>query len=437
MSTWRTCLWRLWPWKKNQGDEQSSLKSTDRAANRFDQYAILIENVVVWENPVVSAACVLSVNLFFWIIFTLERKFYFIITLILWLILFYNFWNEQIFPYMKTRWTKFALIGDWCNQNCSAPAVNECGRYYVQIRGCITKCCCWMVNFRQEYPGLFCVWMIVFFVCLAALGQAVPGLLMAYIASMTVLIGPGLVIHVLPSSVVHRISTFRQLLIPPTTGEHDSEVDEYLPESNKETLAVLSQATDINSSSHVSYLDLDLDVTKMPSHDQESLEGSLDAPEEFELSPYEVDGVLNSEHIRRRKKGSSGKKARRSVDQDFEERDGDDDQGMKFESMHFEGGDSSSEEEELKVFSQGLSLDRVPQDDLVGIRSEVTGGVSQLLGEILVRSGAVASVVRGMGSLVPPVQRASGHHQPPVRSQHKEEEDSDEDFEMISEEDLS
>lgn len=465
MSTWRSTLWRFWPWRKNQEVSQCLLKENPNISGRFDQYAILIENVLIWENPIVSAAWVITVNLFFWLIFTFERKFYFLLTMVLWLVLFCNFWNEQLFPYMKLRWSKCASLGEWYNRNCSNQAVTEYGRYYVQIRASVVNFYSWLLNFRKEYPGLFCIWMLVFFICMTALGQAIPGLLMAYIVSMLMLVGPGIVLHLLPASFLQRISTLQQLFMHHSTGENDSEVEEYLPERNKENFAVLSQATDLSessgeggvdegleallpendnnhtnggdSSSHISYFDLDLDVTRMPSHDQESIEGSLDAPEEFALSPYEVDSVLSSEHIRKRN-NAGGKKKRRSIDRESDGRrgSGDDESGIKFENMHFEG--ESSEDEEIKVFTEGLTLDTIPQDDRGGIGSEVAGRMGNLLGEILVRSGAVAAMARGMsnvGALVPPIQRVPERGQ---SSRNQREEDSDdEDFEMISEEDLS
>ncbi|KAG8230827.1 hypothetical protein J437_LFUL010224 [Ladona fulva] len=466
MSTWRDTLWRFWPWKKRQGENQCLLKDNENKSCRLDQYAIIIENVLIWENPFVSATCVLFVNLLFWTIFSLERKFYFLLSLILWPVLFYDFWNEYLFPYLKVRWTAVARIGEWYNQHCSAQSVTEYGRYYVQMRAYFVNFYSWLVNFRKDYPGLFCIWMFVFFVCLAALGQAIPGLLMAYIVSMVILVGPGIAIHLLPSSFVQRVTTIHQYLVPTGSGGNDSEVEEYLLEPSKETLAVLSQATDLSessaeggidegleallpendnnhtvngdSSSHVSYFDLDLDVSKMPSHDQESLEGSLDAPEEFELSPYEVDGVINSEHLRKRNPVPSSQKDRRqSVEKEQGSRrsSADDDSGIKFENMHFEGGESS-EEEEIKNFTEGLSLERVPQEDRSGLGSEMAGRMGNLLGELLVRTGAVAAMARGMGNmggLVPSTQGSTNRR----RDRGDEDLDSDEDFEMISEEDLS
>ncbi|XP_046390151.1 reticulophagy regulator 3-like [Ischnura elegans] len=413
MTTWRTFFWRLWPWKRDNEDEKCSFKSNDRIVNRFDQYAVLIEYIAVWENPLVSAACVLLVNLIFWFIYAFERKFYCILTLVLWFILFYNFWNEHLFPFVKSQSTNFAVFGDWCYRNCRTSAVKEDGRYYVHLRTCASKFYCWMVKCRQDYPGLFCAWMLTFFMSVAALGQALPGLPLAYAASMLLLVGPALALRFWHPSL-HKI------LLAPSTPSGD-EVEEYLPESSGEALAVLAQAADLSvgaecsegvdddsliprgdltnsgadSTAHISALDLD--VLRMPPHDdQESLEGSLDAPEEFALTPCLVDGVRR----RRKRPQHQGEDV------------------MCFESTHFDGSSSEEEGEALSLLGGGGKV----------------GPMGQLLGQLLVRTGAAASVALAVQGRVAQGRGVQSRAAEPPPS---DDDESDEDFEMISEEDLS
>jgi hypothetical protein len=171
----------------------------------------------------------------------------------------------------------------------------------------------------------------------------------------------------------------------------------------------------------------------MPSHDEESTDG-LDVSE-FDLatsaqSPQKM--YENPQHIKCH------------FDPEFSESDEEDIAGIHFQSSHF-NGDSSEEEE--KAFTQGLKFSDVSKSSKnprktsesasADIGKMLTSSVMHVVSKNVSSLGAMGqsllSTVIGSGTKQEKQRQRAVHQQDEQTSS----DDSEEDFEMISQDDLS
>jgi hypothetical protein len=177
----------------------------------------------------------------------------------------------------------------------------------------------------------------------------------------------------------------------------------------------------------------------MPSHDDGSTDG-LDVSE-FDLaaSPHSPP--------QQQKKSDTVQCTKQTLDPDFSDSDEEDTAGIHFQSSHF-NGDSSDEEE--KAFTQGLTFSEVGQLPQNPSSLKETSELAPTgFGEMLTSSvmHAVSKTIPNLGvmgqSLLSTVvtsglkQQDSKKQAASQRYEHTYSDDSEDDFEMVSQDDLS
>jgi len=180
-------------------------------------------------------------------------------------------------------------------------------------------------------------------------------------------------------------------------------------------------------------------MSAMPSHDEESTDG-LDV-NEFDLA--------SSPHSppQQQKKSDPQQHTKQILDPDFSESDEEDTAGIHFQSSHF-NGDSSDEEE--KAFTQGLTFSEVsqlPQNQSsvketsqlaqTGfggmLTSSVMHAVSKTIPTLGVMSQSLLSAVVTSGTKEQELKKEAVCQ----RYERMYSDDSEDDFELVSKDDLS
>ena len=158
----------------------------------------------------------------------------------------------------------------------------------------------------------------------------------------------------------------------------------------------------------------------MPSHDEGSTDG---------LDVSEFDLAASAQSPSQKPDPQYNKQA---LDPDLSDTDDEDLAGIHFQSSHF-NGDSSDEDE--KAFTQGLTFSEVGQSS----KTKALASAPQGIGEMLTASvmQAVSKNISNLGAMGQSLLStviSTGTKKPEERTS---SEDSEEDFEMISQDDLS
>lgn len=458
---------RFFHWK-NRGNETAVHIVTEeehiiRALRRFEPHVIKLQRVLIWENPVLSVLCVLVVNILFWSAVNFECRFY---GFVFWTILIgvvYDMWIEKIWPEISVPVARRSQsTGDRTAVSPSVLSVPEISHYLCEAHMLLKDYYIWLKTLRGDQPGVFCCGMSCCFFGLSLIGRAVPGTVIAYFLIMLIMIGPGICIHLLPSSVFEKLRSLRTVFR--TKGKDtDSEVDEYLPEQTGENLALLQLAVEPadfdkdedqepslagtddftldteTGDSSATQTSFTTGMSAIPSHDEGSTDG-LDV-NEFDLA--------SSPHSppQQQKKSDSQQHTKQILDPDFSESDEEDTAGIHFQSSHF-NGDSSDEEE--KAFTQGLTFSEVSQLPQNQSSVKETSQLAQTgFGGMLTSSvmHAVSKTIPSLGvmgqSLLSTVVTSGTKEQELKkeavcrRYERTYSDDSEDDFELVSKDDLS
>ncbi|KAJ9575732.1 hypothetical protein L9F63_007378 [Diploptera punctata] len=440
---------RVWYWKFTRNETAVHVVTEEenltKALGRYEPYIIKVQRVLIWEKPVISVLCILFINILFWLAVNFECRFYGFVFWILLLGFLYDMWIDRIWPEISVPIEGRRQNTDDCTTvHPSILSVPEMSHYISETHMCLKNYYSWLKNIRSEQPGMFCCGMSCCFVILTLIGRAIPGSVIAYIIVMMVMIGPGVCIHVLPPTVKERmrnIKTFFKM----KSKDTDSEVEDYLPEQTGENLALLQLAgepvdddkeedlepslngtedfafdteTGDSSNTHTSFT---TGVGVMPSHDEGSTDG-LDVSE-FDLATSAQSPTQKSEP----------QYSKKALDPDISDTDDEDIAGIHFQSSHF-NGDSSDEDE--KAFTQGLTFSEVGQSSS---KTKEPVASPQGIGEMLTASvvQAVSKNISNLGAMGHSLLSTVISSGTKKQEERTSSEDSEEDFEMISQDELS
>ncbi|XP_069683525.1 reticulophagy regulator 3-like [Periplaneta americana] len=463
---------RVWHWKFTRNETAVRVVSEEehltKALGRFEPYVIRVQKVLIWEKPLISVLCVIAVNLLFWLAVNFECRFY---GFIFWMILagfLYDMWVERIWPEISVAAeARMRSTDEWTPVHPSVLSVPEISHYLSQTHMLLKEYYTWLKNLRGDQPGLFCCGMSCCFIGLTLIGRAVPGPVIAYVLVMLLMTGPGVCIHLLPPSVIEKLQFFTTLF-KIKGKDTDSEVEDYLPDQTGENLALLQLAgepldfekDDDQDPSLNGTEDFGLDtetgdssntqtsfttgVSVMPSHDEGSTDG-LDVSE-FDLASSTPSTSAPSQQ--QKKSESQQHSVHSRLDPDLSDTDDEDIAGINFQSSHF-NGDSSDEDE--KAFTQGLTFSEVGQSTQspASVAKAREHPAPSGIGEMLTSSVMYAvskniSSLGAMGQSLLSTVISSGTKQPEPKKQalrrrdeRSSSDESEEDFEMISQDDLS
>lgn len=282
----------------------------------YERYLYKIQNIIKWEEPIESVFSVILVNTLFWFLTYIHWKFYGLLFTLLCSFVIHEAWMEHIWPEIRLPKEKKLEIE---SEKISLPegllTVSEISHYASSIKNALNKHCNRMKYLRATQPPVYCAVVSLGCLIIAGIGTFISGLVLIYLLTMGFMIIPGIIKHFLSpehkEKLVTIVKSFSCILLPP---ESSGNFDEYMPESTKENLVLLSQAGDNNDLSTPSTEDSSLGDLMMPGYD----ESSVDTVESLMLPTIPQDS---------------------SEDTDSEAG------ALRFKSSHFNGDGSSTDEE--------------------------------------------------------------------------------------------
>ncbi|XP_053203101.1 reticulophagy regulator 3-like isoform X2 [Panonychus citri] len=268
----------------------------------FEEYFVSIQSILIWERPYVSAVFLIAINCLYWLIVSWTRRFFSIVSLVCLVTSIYQCWSFYVWPEIRARPPE--PDEGWVPVHptvLSAPELTHYINEIITISGAMVD---WFWQLRKNQPGLFCSMVTVFLTITAIIGSLVPGVVILYIILMTVAIGPGVFLYVVPESWYQTVRNFFGNSMSSTPSSSLS------PSNSKATLTCTPEIHDIEhlniSSSHEKEQGRKLSeaFTKCDQL-EESFEMDKDESSLQLLSDSKLDGTLDFELADRPSRESS------------------------------------------------------------------------------------------------------------------------------------
>ncbi|XP_039296892.1 reticulophagy regulator 2-like [Nilaparvata lugens] len=444
MAVFRNILRKAYFWKKFDDQNQVNKdKEDDTRTLRESSYVFHVQNVITWDNPSYSFLWIGLVNLLFWLSVILDYKAPAIVSTISLLICLHGMWTNKIWPEIRVK---------RCNEdeeNRRRRSMNGSGDHgspmlseYLQsswetCRNNFSK----LLNMREQNKIQFFAVMAGMFIAIFMIGQMISGFLLTYLIVMAIMIGPGLWIHVLSKEtktwIINYVECLCNILNQTGDAANTEEEDEYMLEESGENMAVLSRFVDGEDTNDSFYskgsatpLSFVTGVATMPSHDDISLD-SMPSFSELDLA------LENS---------SQRTVILKDVEDFSDDSSSNDPAIMDFQSGHFNGNESSGDEEE-NMYARDLTF---TETDCTHTSTEPAGiSFSSVLTATTSNLGNLGAVV-GQTLLTNVVNRAlgyTGENQPKsgpedqklkmAKNDSSNSLSSNEDFELISHDEVS
>ncbi|XP_076047596.1 uncharacterized protein LOC143029085 [Oratosquilla oratoria] len=486
MAALRSILYRLWPFKSEnnrgnseQHEQKDGTKKITRVLGPWESYMVTIQSILIWEKPPKSALSVVAVNVLFWLLVASELRVYFVLSVVVLGVFLHQQWVHSIWPEIRLPPKDPEDTEEWTPVHPSVLSVPEISRYVEGSWRGFRDNLIWLKNLRRTQPAVFCALISTCLSMFAIVGHLVPGVVLVYATLMFLMTGPGILIHIIPTSFYTKVAQIRAALrgdnsvMEASHESLDNDLAEFLPEEK----SAEAQAA----------LDVPL-MSQDPTEDQ-SLEEEEDVVEEV------IQEQVDKKGSKRYKRGSGAGSAPSDLSlpiiapidenssqsfttglNDFPSYDHDsvDDldipdieppelphpkhtrDEMKFVSSHF--GESSEEEE----FAEGLTFEEKSQSQVehigprrrearqaraVGGSEIVDSGLSQIMSTVLAQNAGSVFSALGQNLVSSVIGQVQQHHESieeegprstslsSARQQHSVT-DLEEDFEMISDDEF-
>lgn len=336
-------------------------ENLSRALGKVEPYVVWLQSILIWENPVHTVVAYFCFNVLFWLAVSLNLKFYFVLFTTTLVVLVYEMWVDKVWPEIRVPLP--AEQGDnegWTPLHPRVLSAPELSHYLNKSMQFVHNQYIRLRNLRNEQPGVFCALMSIGCIILMGLGRSISGTLLLYIIFMSLLLIPGVCIHILPA--VSQGDWHTHFL-----GSKGDDVDEYLPEQTGSNMVLLEKAVEADHSDHEDEDDFNIPpaellhvddmtdsgapsltfisgITAMPAPEDLSLDGTDFS---FEIPQSTEKKAQSSAHQTKSKTRSAS-----SMDVDINSSDSDEsislpeneNLGIHFQTRHFKR-ESSSEEE--------------------------------------------------------------------------------------------
>uniref|UniRef100_A0A2R5LC15 Putative conserved plasma membrane protein n=2 Tax=Ornithodoros turicata TaxID=34597 RepID=A0A2R5LC15_9ACAR len=230
-----------------------------RLVGPFEAYLVSIQSLLIWERPYLSAVALVAVNCFFWFIVSCSRRFYSFAAILAAIIFMYKTWVNSIWPEIRVPPAEGEDTEQWTPVNPQVLSVPELNRYVTEWSESAKKWFSNIIALRKTHPGLFCTLACTMFTLTAVLGRMVSGVLIVYTLLMTVTLGPGIALYVVPETWYEQFDAIMSIASgkPPNSsvmeeesqglasfpdGEDESDLDSFLPDLNLLPAAVQSKS---------------------------------------------------------------------------------------------------------------------------------------------------------------------------------------------------
>ncbi|XP_034249228.1 reticulophagy regulator 3 [Thrips palmi] len=454
-------LGKLLKYARGTPDQSASRPPTreenlSRALGKVEPYVVWLQSILIWENTSYTLFAYAIFNFLFWFVVSLDFRFYFLLFTTTLVVVVIEMWVDKVWP--EIRVPQPAEQGDnegWTPLHPGVLSAPELSHYLNKAMQFVHNQYLWLHSLRNEQPGMFCGLMSIGCLILMWIGRSISGTTLLYIICMSLLMIPGICIHVLPTA--SQVDWQSRLL-----GSKDNagdDVDEYLPEQTGSNMVLLEKAVEPDHSDHEDEDDFNIPpaellhvedmtdsgapsltfisgITAMPAPEDLSLDGTDFS---FEIPVTEKKASPLAHQTKRKNHTSS------SMNVDTNSSDSDEsislpeneNVGIHFQTRHFKR-ESSSEEE------SGPPRNKRPMEVP---RKSSSGSVADAAAAVLSYSSAgalnLASLGASMGqSLISSVissKPAQSTRSVPVKEEVEEDDSfSDTDgFEMISQDEFA
>jgi hypothetical protein len=318
-------------------------------------FSAFIIYLLAWEQPIASATTLVAINCVFWLIVSWNRRIFSILSVFALVWILYKTWVYQIWPEIRVPPEEGEDMESWTALNPGVLSVPEVSRYLNEF--CEKMLILWkdVWKLRKENHGLFCALMCGFFSLLALIGKIIPGVILMYSVVLLLSLGPGIALHLIPSSIFDQMAGFLAELDSQGSdtskcggnSDRDSDIEEFVPEASAEVLRHLSLRDEVPEVPSPGMV-----LTELGEQDSGLLSVENSINEADELALYQGLGAFPSveeEGESDLDEAISESDIMPSLEPDPEEKD-----EMLFVPTHFK--EDSSESESDLVFTEGLSF---------------------------------------------------------------------------------
>lgn len=201
--------------------------------SKIEQYIIPIQALLIWERPYISAVVLIAVNILFWYIVSLFKRVYSFVAIITLIIFGYKMGISKIWQEIRVPQPDDEDTESWIPVHPQVLSAPELSHYLDEGLKYIKQWFIWLQDLRSRSHGVFCFIISSIFALLAFIGYVIPGVVITYTLLMTVLLGPGIVLFVLPPTLYDQL---KDVIFPAITNQitssnqnDDNENDEFLP----------------------------------------------------------------------------------------------------------------------------------------------------------------------------------------------------------------
>uniref|UniRef100_T1J8I9 RETREG1-3/ARL6IP-like N-terminal reticulon-homology domain-containing protein n=1 Tax=Strigamia maritima TaxID=126957 RepID=T1J8I9_STRMM len=368
-------------------------KAISKLLSPFESYVVSIQSILIWENMYLSAITLLLVNFLFWLVVSYSHRFYSIVATIGILVFTYRTWVNQIWPEIRVTPTE-----------------------------------------DEDMEEDFCIIMTAVLSGLIVIGNCISGVWLSYILVMSIMLGPAMIIHVLPKAqekLNGRLSRFLQLELPiilpmlRIVGGEDAttqnnELDEYIPETTSQTLMELdvpmfSSEIEIGGPSSMPSVHR---IEELLDDEDDEMALPADALADEPSIECDVDDEIKEEDLSLSLKS----------DQSSSE--------IRFVASHFE--DSDSDDEAIKEFTEGLRFTDSNDSSQLPLTDEQNENFTAVISAIASTVPQITAASQNlMSTILSPSLMAPTERQQSVLQRFPNTEADDlTDFEVVSESEL-
>ncbi|XP_067139127.1 reticulophagy regulator 3 isoform X2 [Centruroides vittatus] len=186
--------------------------------SKLEQYIIPIQALLIWERPYISAVVLIAVNILFWYIVSLFKRVYSFVAIITLIIFGYKMGISKIWQEIRVPPSEDEDSESWIPVHPKVLSAPELSHYLDEGWKYIKQWGIWLQDLRNRNHGVFCFIISSVFGVLAFIGHIIPGVVITYTLLMTVLLGPGIVLFVLPPTLYDQL---KDVIFPTVKNQKD------------------------------------------------------------------------------------------------------------------------------------------------------------------------------------------------------------------------
>lgn len=193
---------------------------------KLEPFMVSFQSLLIWEKPYISAIAFSAFNCLFWLFMCLNRRLYSLIAIILFCINFYKLWSQYIWPEIRVPPIESTDTEGWIQLHPQVLSAPEISHYINELIVMFNASIRWFIDLRKTNHGFFCLLSSAFLLMTAFIGKLIPGVIIVYSLMMTLSLGPGIVLYVIPEGFYQMIGS----ILNSKTDQNDKKDDENLKE---------------------------------------------------------------------------------------------------------------------------------------------------------------------------------------------------------------